>query len=100
MRARREPMNATKTKKVISNTRLLLVAMALLLPATARGAAPGITGPTFNLTAQPAYISQPDGSTIYSWGHGCRIAPSGFAPVATSGSARPPTPHPAPTLIR
>src|SRR5882757_8488234 len=102
MRARREPMNATKTKKVISNTRLLLaamVAMALLLPATARGAAPGITGPTFNLTAQPAYISQPDGSMIYSWGYGCRIAPSGFAPAAISGAACPTMQVPGPTLI-
>src|SRR6266576_1256054 len=102
MRARREPMNATKTKKAISNTRLLLaamVAMALLLPATAHGAAPGITGPTFNLTAQPAYISQPDGSMIYSWGYGCRIAPSGFAPGAISGAACPTMQVPGPTLI-
>src|SRR5256714_1659111 len=85
MRARREPMNATKTKKVISNTRLLLVAMALLLPATARGAAPGITGTTFNLTAQAAYISQPDGSMIYSWGYACSsggtAAPASIAPT-------------------
>ena len=95
-------MNATKMKKVISNTRLLLaamVAMALLLPAAARGAAPGITGPTFNLTAQPAYISQPDGSMIYSWGYGCRIAPSGFAPAAISGAACPTMQVPGPTLI-
>src|SRR5437773_1654573 len=102
MRARREPMNATKTKKAISKTRLLLaamVAMALLLPATAHGAAPGITGPTFNLTAQPAYISQPDGSMIYSWGYGCRVAPSGFAPAAISGAACPTMQVPGPTLI-
>ena len=95
-------MNATKTKKAISNTRLLLaamVAMALLLPATAHGAAPGITGPTFNLTAQPAYISQPDGSMIYSWGYGCRIAPSGFAPGAISGAKCPTMQVPGPTLI-
>src|SRR5438309_6373970 len=102
MRARREPMNATKTKKAISKTRLLLaamVAMALLLPATAHGAAPGITGPTFNLTAQPAYISQPDGSMIYSWGYGCRVAPSGFAPAAISGATCPTMQVPGPTLI-
>src|SRR5207249_9447134 len=104
MRARREPMNATKTKKAISKTRLLLaamVAMALLLPATAHGAAPGITGPTFNLTAQPAYISQPDGAMIYSWGYGCRtgFAPSGFAPSAISGAACPTMQVPGPTLI-
>ncbi|PYU54234.1 MAG: hypothetical protein DMG56_27375, partial [Acidobacteria bacterium] len=95
-------MNATKTKKAISKTRLLLaamVAMALLLPATAHGAAPGITGPTFNLTAQPAYISQPDGSMIYSWGYGCRVAPSGFAPAAISGATCPTMQVPGPTLI-
>jgi FtsP/CotA-like multicopper oxidase with cupredoxin domain len=95
-------MNATKMKKAISKTRLLLaatVAMALLLPATAHGAAPGITGPTFNLTAQPAYISQPDGSMIYSWGYGCRIAPSGFAPSAISGAMCNTMQVPGPTLI-
>src|SRR6266705_6069393 len=102
MSARRKPMSATKMIKAISKTRLLLaamVAMALLLPATAHGAAPGITGPTFNLTAQPAYISQPDGSMIYSWGYGCRIAPSGFAPAAISGAACPTMQVPGPTLI-
>src|SRR6266513_3263278 len=68
-------------------------------PATAHGAAPGITCPTFNLTAQPAYISQPDGSMIYSWGYGCRIAPSGFAPGAISGAKCPTMQVPGPTLI-
>jgi FtsP/CotA-like multicopper oxidase with cupredoxin domain len=95
-------MNATKTKKAISKTRLLLaamVAMALLLPATAHGAAPGITGPIFNLTAQQAFISQPDGSMIYSWGYGCRIAPSGFAPAAISTGFCPTMQVPGPTLI-
>ena len=31
--------------------------------------------PTFNLTAQPAYLTQPDGQAIYSWGYGCTTAP-------------------------
>ena len=61
-------------KNVISITRLLLTAIAavaLLLPATARAAAPGITGgtgltATFNLIAQTAYITQPDGAMVYS----------------------------------
>jgi len=67
--------------KAISITRLLLAAMvAMLLTATAYAAAPGITGPTFSLTAQSAYISQPDGQAIYSWGYGCNGAPTGFAP--------------------
>ncbi len=74
-------MRATKMNKAISITRLLLAVMgAMLLTATAYAAAPGITGPSFNLTAQSAYISQPDGQAIYSWGYGCNGAPAGFAP--------------------
>ena len=101
MSARREPMSATKMLKVISKTRLLLavmVAMALLLPATAHAAAPGITGPTFNLTAQPAYISQPDGAMVYSWGYGCNGAPSGYAAIS-SGTFCNSMQVPGPTLI-
>src|SRR5467141_249155 len=102
MSARREPMNATKMIRAISKTRLLLAAMvavASLLPATAHAAAPGITGPAFNLTAQSAYITQPDGAMVYSWGYGCRIAPSGFAPTAISGTACPTMQVPGPTLV-
>ena len=58
-------MRAMNMKKAISKTQLLLatvVALTLLLTPAAFAAAPGITGPTFNLTARPAYISQPDGS--------------------------------------
>jgi len=73
-------------KNVIWMTRLLLAPMAaLLLTATAYATAPGITGgtgttATFNLTAQPAYVSQPDGAAVYSWGYGCNGAPIDFAP--------------------
>ena len=64
------PMNM---KNAILKTRLLLAGMVAVasLTATAHAAAPGITGPTFNLTAQPAYLSQPDGQSVYSWGYGC-----------------------------
>ncbi len=62
-------------KKAISMTRLLstvMVATALLLvTGSANAAAPGITGPNFDLTARAAFITQPDGATIYSWGYGC-----------------------------
>ncbi len=97
-------MSATKMIKAISKTRLLLAAMvvmALLLPATAHAAAPGITGPTFNLTAQAAYISQPDGAMIYSWGYGCRVgfAPTGFLPSAITTGTCPTMQIPGPTLI-
>src|SRR5438128_6477235 len=76
-------MSAANMKNAISTKRLLSVvaaAAALLLTAAAQAAAPGITGPTFNLTAQPAYLTQPDGQAVYSWGYGCSSAPSGFAP--------------------
>ena len=97
-------MSAMTTKKVISMTRLLplvTVMVTLLLTTAAYAAAPGITGPTFNLTAQPAYITQPDGNMVYSWGYGCSIAPSGFNPPASKmpGANCPTMQVPGPTLI-
>jgi FtsP/CotA-like multicopper oxidase with cupredoxin domain len=66
-------------KKVTPMTRLpslTMMAGALLLTAQARAAAPGITSNTgtagsFSLTAQEAYLNQPDGNQVYSWGYGC-----------------------------
>jgi hypothetical protein len=61
-------MRATNMKKAIFKTQLLLASMlavALMLTATAHAAAPGIKGSAFNLTAQAAYITQPDGQMIY-----------------------------------
>jgi FtsP/CotA-like multicopper oxidase with cupredoxin domain len=100
-------MRATNMKKAILKTRLVLapiVAVAILLTATAFAAAPGITGgtgttATFNLTAQPAYLNQPDGQMIYSWGYGCNGAPSGFAPALTTTAACSSMQVPGPTLI-
>ena len=82
-------------------TRLLLPVLVAVasLAATAHAAAPGITGPTFNLTAQPAFLNQPDGSTVYSWGYGCNGAPSGFAPAAIAGATCPTMQVPRPTMI-
>ena len=82
-------MSPLNMKQAFSVSRLLPVMMSaatLLLAAAAQAAAPGITGPTFNLTAQPAHISQPDGNYIYSWGYGCNGAPTGFAPAAIAGA--------------
>ena len=105
------PMNM---KNAIWKTQLLLVlmmAVVLLTTATAYAAAPGITAAaaatgtstsTFNLVASPAYLSQPDGQAIYSWGYGCSGAAT-FA--ATLGSATFPNQNcqtmqvPGPTLI-
>lgn len=86
-------------------TRLLLpamVAVASLAP-TAHAAAPGITGaagsPVFNLTAQEAYLNQPDGSAVYSWGYGCNGQPTGFAPKAITTASCGAMQVPGPTLI-
>jgi FtsP/CotA-like multicopper oxidase with cupredoxin domain len=69
---------------------------ALLLAASAFAAAPGITGPNFTLTATPAYLTEPDGQAIYSWGYGCSSAPAGYAPfTGTCGTMQ----VPGPTLI-
>ena len=66
-------MRPTNMINAFVKTGLILALMAAVvsLAPTANAAAPGITGPTFNLTAQPAYLTQPDGQMIYSWGYGC-----------------------------
>src|SRR5215467_5578441 len=96
------PMRTTKMTKTILNSRLLLAPMAaLLLTATAYGAAPGISASnnTFNLVASDAYLNQPDGNAVYSWGYGC-LNTTGitFLPAAISGSC-PNMQVPGPTLI-
>src|SRR5258706_1243724 len=90
------------TKTLI--TRLLPVASAAIasvLVATAHAAAPGITGTSFDLKAEAAHISQPDGSAVYSWGYGCNTQPSGFAPAAITPPVTgcPTMQIPGPTLI-
>ncbi len=76
-------MRATNMKKAILKTRQLLapiVAVAILFTATAFAAAPGISGTSFDLDASAAYITQPDGQMVYSWGYGCNTQPGGFVP--------------------
>ena len=86
-------------RNIKMNRKVWLPAAALLLTATAYSAAPGITGTTFNLTAQDAYLNQPDGAAVYSWGYGCSSAPSGFLPSAIAGATCPTMQVPGPTLI-
>src|SRR6266436_6146657 len=90
MSTRGTAMSAMTTIKATSMKRLLplvMMAAALLLTAAAHAAAPGITGPTFNLTAQAASISQPDGQAVYSWGYGCTTPPTGgFVPATLSAT--------------
>ena len=87
----------------ISKTRLLLpltVAVASL-GAMAHAAAPGVQGPSFDLVAQTAYLTQPDGQAIYSWGYGCSSASAPtFLPATIQPSNGCPTMQvPGPTLI-
>ena len=80
---------------------LALIVTVLLLTPAAFAAAPGITGPTFKLLAKPAFITQPDGSLVYSWGYGCNGAPTGYLPatIATTSSSCADMQIPGPTLI-
>src|SRR6202051_1518696 len=94
------PMNM---KNTILKTRLLLAAVVAMasLTTTAHAAAPGITGPAFNLTAQAAYITQPDGQALYSWGYGCDATPppAGYAPSTITTRFCNTMQIPGPTLI-
>src|ERR1700693_5858840 len=87
-------------KKLNLAVRVLIAPVAMLLVAFSTYAAtPGITGPTFNLTAQTAFLNQPDGNAVYSWGDGCNGAPTGFAPAAITNAVCPSMQVPGPTLI-
>ena len=88
-------------------SQLATVVCTGLLAVAAQAAAPGITAAptagsssTFNLTAAPSYITQPDGASIYAWGYGCSggSTPS-FAPAAIGGANCPTMQIPGPTLI-
>ena len=82
---------------------LLFVAGALFTQAQA--AAPGITGTgtdgAFNLVANEAYITQPDGQSVYSWGYGCSTAPTSaeFKPATIAGGFCNNMQLPGPTLV-
>jgi FtsP/CotA-like multicopper oxidase with cupredoxin domain len=95
-------MRATNMKKTILKTRLLaaMATVAMMLTASAFAAAPGIKGATFNLTAQSAYITQPDGQMVYSWGYGCTGGTaSGYVPATTTTPFCNTMQVPGPTLI-
>jgi FtsP/CotA-like multicopper oxidase with cupredoxin domain len=95
-------MRAKNMKNATCGTQLflaLMVAATLFLAPVSFAASPGITGPTFNLTAQPAYLNMPDGEAVYSWGYGCNGAPAGFLPAAITGATCSTMQVPGPTLI-
>ncbi len=77
-------MRAMKTHTLVRQLRrVATIAAVSLLANAAQAAAPGITGPSFALDAAAAYITQPDGSTIYSWGYGCTTPAAAFQPAVT-----------------
>jgi FtsP/CotA-like multicopper oxidase with cupredoxin domain len=96
-------MNHSTTKMRRAVARVLAVATAVLcslyLIGTAEAAVHGITGPVFNLSASAANISQPDGASIYSWGYGCKNAPSGFLPAGNIAANCQLMQMPGPTMI-
>src|ERR1700739_2616764 len=103
-------MSAPITRKATTMNRalpFLAAAAGWLLAAAAQAAAPGIKGPTsgttFTLTASPAYLSQPDGQSVYSWGYGCTggalATGQSFAPATTTTPFCTTMQVPGPTLI-
>ena len=95
-------MFATTIHKAVSMKQGLLFGLATLsalFAGAAQAAAPGITGPTFNLQASPMFVTQPDGAQIYTWGYGCNGAPSGYAPAAITTGFCNNAQLPGPTLI-
>jgi FtsP/CotA-like multicopper oxidase with cupredoxin domain len=77
------------------------LAIGSLLAVAAQAAAPGIAGPTFNLSAAATRISEPNGKFVYAWGYGCdqtQPAPT-FLPANIGGAACPAAQLPGPTLI-
>ena len=56
-------------------------------------------GPSFNLIAQTAYLTQPDGQAIYSWGYGCSCSRRRFSCQTSIQRILPTMQVPGPTLI-
>jgi FtsP/CotA-like multicopper oxidase with cupredoxin domain len=93
-------MRATNMNTASSIARLVAAPIvALCLGAAAQAAAPGITGPVFNLQANTGFINQPDGNQLYTWGYGCNGTPSGTAPTTMGPIPCPNMQLPGPTLI-
>src|SRR5438105_1918547 len=99
-------MSAPITRKATTMNRmlpLLAAAAGSLLAAAAQAAAPGISGNTITLTASPAYLTQPDGQSVYSWGYGCTggalAAGQSFVPATTTTPFCTTMQVPGPTLV-
>ncbi len=101
------PMNIKNAPSMTQLFLALTMAVTLSFAPAAFAAAPGISSTagaigTFNLTAQNAYLNQPDGAAIYSWGYGC-VAGSAPTFLPKASFAFTPTCNtmqvPGPTLI-
>jgi FtsP/CotA-like multicopper oxidase with cupredoxin domain len=100
-------MRATHTESQLGQLlHAAAFALAALLALDAQAAAPGITAAplsgspsTFNLSAAAAYISQPDGASVYSWGYGCAGGAASFAPASLAAGTCGTMQVPGPTLI-
>ena len=84
---------------LVQRLRCVVIALGSLLALPALAAAPGITGPVFNLQAAATRVSQPNGKSVYTWGYGCLGAQPGFAPAAIANGFCPAAQLPGPTLI-
>jgi FtsP/CotA-like multicopper oxidase with cupredoxin domain len=94
---------ATSMKRLLP---CVVAGAALWLTTAGHAAAPGIsdttgTAGTFNLTASPASITQPDGQAVYSWGYGCTVGSTpNFVPTSITTTPTCTTMQiPGPTLI-
>jgi FtsP/CotA-like multicopper oxidase with cupredoxin domain len=99
-------MSATNMQITNWKWRLLLAPIAVFsLTVTAHAAAPGIKGVsavnTFDLVATQAFITQPDGAAVYSWGYGCATQPGAgmFAPAAITTGFCNTMQIPGPTMV-
>src|SRR6202035_4942511 len=97
-------LNITKATAMNRLLPFITAAATLLLSAAGHAAAPGITGTgtvaTFNLTAQPNYLTQPDGQMVYAWGYGCVAGSTPtFAPATITTGVCGTMQVPGPTLI-
>jgi hypothetical protein len=76
-----------------------VAALALPLSFSAHAAVPGISGPDFKLQAAAGYTSQPDGTSVYTWGYGCNGAPTGYLPAGVTNAKCGAMQLPGPTMI-
>jgi FtsP/CotA-like multicopper oxidase with cupredoxin domain len=97
-----------KTRLASAGLHLAFVMAVAWIARPACAASPGITGTlsgsgpvtaSFNLDAEGAFISQPDGQMVYSWGYGCLTPPGDFLPHSIGGAKCSSMQIPGPTLI-